>query len=260
MSVVLVFVFVMMAFASWWLIRQRVLSKPWLEVGADPIGGPADAGMMPVEKTTLAVCLAVVAALFALFASAYVMRTEFVDWRPTPLPPIVWLSTAMLVLASVLLQSALVAARSGDGFTLRLGLAAGGVATVAFLMGQLAAWHELSASGFALTGNPSDSFFYLLTGLHGLHILGGVLVLAAILPGAWRHAGEIMNGNEGQPFQPQDRRPERLSTGGRPARHALRLELCAMYWHFLLLVWFGLLTLFTGLAAEVISICRSILE
>jgi cytochrome c oxidase subunit III len=255
MSVVLVFVFVMIAFSSWWLIRQRVHAKPWLEVGADPLGGPDGTGAMAMEKTTLAVCLAVVAALFALFASAYVMRTEFVDWRPTPIPPILWLNTGMLVLASVLLQCALVAARRGDGPTVRLGLAAGTVATLAFLAGQLAAWRELSASGFALTGNPSDSFFYLLTGLHGLHILGGVLFLCAILPDAWRHAGEA------SPWGDRAKqRLDRIHMRGRPARHTLRIELCAMYWHFLLAVWFGLLFLFTGLAAEVIAICRSVLE
>jgi cytochrome c oxidase subunit III len=109
MSVVIVFVLVMIGFSSWWLVRQRVMAKPWLEVGADPIGGPGT-GDLPTLKIALGVFLAVVGALFALFASAYFMRMDYADWRAMPVPPIVWVNTGMLVLASVLLQCALIAA------------------------------------------------------------------------------------------------------------------------------------------------------
>ena len=140
---------------------------------------------MPTEKIALGIFLAVVGALFALFASAYFMRMEFVDWRPMPLPRIVWLNTGMLVLASIALQCARSAVRQGDIDTVRLSLATAAVATLGFLGGQLIAWRELAASGYFLTGNPSNSFFYLLTGLHGLHILGGLVALARTAPGAW---------------------------------------------------------------------------
>ncbi len=235
MSVVLVFVVVLLGFAGWWLVQQRVTSKPWLEVGPDPIGGP-DRSMPPTEKIALGVFLAVVGALFALFASAYFMRMEFVDWRTMPLPRIVWLNTVLLVLASILLQCALVAARQGDGATVRLSISAGGLATIGFLAGQLSAWRDLGAGGFLVAGNPANSFFYLLTGLHGLHIVGGLVALAWVIPLVW-------------------------APGGRAAaRLAPRLELCATYWHFLLLIWFGLLVLFSGYAASVVAICRQILS
>ena len=94
------------------------MSKPWLEVGPDPIGGPG-AGGMPTEKIALGVFLAVVGALFALFASAYFMRMEFVDWRPMPVPRIVWLNTGLLVLASIALQCA--ARRCAKGTWTRCG-------------------------------------------------------------------------------------------------------------------------------------------
>jgi cytochrome c oxidase subunit III len=243
MSVVIVFVLVMIAFSSWWLLRQRVLSKPWLEVGADPVGGPGE-DMMPTPKIALGVFLAVVGALFALFASAYFMRMAYADWRDVPVPPILWLNTVMLGLASVLLHCALGAARRGDGATVRLGLAGGGVATLAFLAGQVAAWDGLTASGFFLSGNPADSFFYLLTGMHGLHIAGGLVALAAVGPGLWRAAAANVPGGRARAMRPGD---------------ILRIELCVMYWHFLLFVWVGLLVLLTGWAAEVIEICRAIL-
>ena len=77
-----------------------------------------------------------------------------------------------------------------------------------------------------MTGNPANSFFYLLTGLHGLHILGGLVALARAVPAAWGA-----------------RRPG--------AGSGSALELCVAYWHFLLFVWLCLLVLFTGWAADV---------
>lgn len=233
MSVIIVFLLVVFGFSGWWLAHQRLMSKPWLEVGPDPIGGPRPSSM-PTEKIALAIFLAVVGALFALFASAYYMRAEFVDWRPMPLPRILWLNTAMLVLASIALQCAMSAVRQGETDTVRLSLATAVVATVAFLAGQLTAWQELVNSGFIVTGNPANSFFYVLTGLHGLHILGGLVALARAVPGAW--------------------------DAGRPGSLRLRIELCTTYWHFLLLVWLGLLLVLSGRANAFINICHQILS
>ena len=233
MSVILVFILVVIGFSAWWLSQQRLMSKPWLEVGPDPIGGPGRGGMA-TEKIALGIFLAVVGALFALFASAYFMRMEFVDWRPMPVPRILWLNTGMLLLASIALECARSATRQGDIDTVRLSLATAAVATLGFLGGQLTAWRELWASGFFMTGNPSNSFFYVLTGLHGLHILGGLVALARAAPGAWGI--------------------------GKPEDLRLRLDLCAMYWHFLLLVWLGLIMVLTGRVNELIDICRALLS
>lgn len=257
MSVILVFLLVVIGFGLWWLAQQRIMSKPWLEVGPDPAGGPGDLGM-PTEKLALAVFLAVVGALFALFASAYVMRTEYVDWRPMPLPRIVWVNTVLLVLASILLQCARVALRRGDAATARLGLGGGLLATVAFLLGQLAAWRELVETGFLMTGSPANSFFYLLTGLHGLHIVGGLVALATVLPMAWMapvSASTLLQDS----FVVQKQWDYRDFTVKALPGLASRLELCTTYWHFLLLVWLGLLVLFTGWAAEAVAICRALL-
>ena len=233
MSVILVFILVVAGFSLWWLSQQGLMSKPWLEVGPDPVSGPRKGGM-PTEKIALGIFLAVVGALFALFASAYFMRMEFVDWRPMPVPRIVWLNTGMLVLASVALQCARSAVRQGDADTVRLSLATAAVATVGFLGGQLTAWRELAASGYFLTSNPANSFFYLLTALHGLHILGGLVALARTAPAAW---------------------------GAGPQQTlALRIELCTTYWHFLLLVWLGLLVLLMGWASDFVNICGQLLS
>jgi cytochrome c oxidase subunit 3 len=232
MSVIIVFIRVVIGFSTWWLLRQGLMTKPWLEVGPDPAGGGRSG--MPTEKIGLGVFLAVVGALFALFASAYYMRQEFVDWQAMPLPRIVWLNTAMLVLASIALQCALAAVRQGDAGTVRLGLATGSAASLGFLAGQVVAWRELTLGGYPLTEGPAASFFYLLTALHGLHLLGGLVALARTLPAAWGH--------------------------GAPDRLRLRVELCTSYWHFLLLVWLGLVLLFSGRASAFIDICRQLLS
>jgi cytochrome c oxidase subunit 3 len=229
MSVVVVFLLVIAGICGWWLSQQRLFSKPWLETGpgAPPVPG------MPTEKVALGVFLAVVGALFALFASAYFMRMELADWRPLPVPRLLWINTALLALASVELQCAHAAAGKRDLPTVRLALVAAAVAGTGFLAGQLLAWRELVASGYVAAANPANGFFYLLTGAHGLHIVGGLVALA------WTAAAAY--------------------TGARPERLGLRVDLCAMYWHFLLFVWIAVFVLLAGWATGLVEICRQLL-
>ncbi len=154
--------------------------------------------------------------VFGLFMVAYQMRIELTtDWVPLPKPAVLWLNTIVLALASAAFEYTKSQARQMKPAGIRHGLLLSGLLTSGFLAGQLGAWNELEAAGYYLSGNPANSFFYLLTGLHGLHLLGGLLVWAKA---TWR----AYTGYE----------------------VALSVELCATYWHFLLLVWvvmFGLL-------------------
>jgi cytochrome c oxidase subunit 3 len=233
MSVILVFLLVIAGFAGWWLSHQRLMTKPWLEQGlaGDFVG--LDRSALPTDKIGLGVFLAVVGCLFALFTSAYFMRMAVSDWQPLPLPRLLWLNTGVLVLSSIALQCASVAARRGQIDTVRLGLATAGLTALAFLIGQLMVWRQLTADGYFLTSNPANSFFYLITGMHGLHILGGLVGLGRTTMGAWKGA-----------------RSERLRLG---------VELCAMYWHFLLFVWLAVFALLAGWAATYIDICGQLL-
>jgi cytochrome c oxidase subunit 3 len=233
MSVVIVFLLVIAGISGWWLSQQRLMSKPWLEQGATTFPG-TESGSMPAAKVGLGVFLAVVGCLFALFASAYFMRMEVSDWRPMPVPQLLWLNTGVLALSSVALQCALVAVRRRQPDTLRLGLVTAGITAIGFLVGQLIAWRELTADGYLITGNPASSFFYLITGMHGLHILGGLVALGWTTFRAWT----------------VEWRSERLRLG---------VELCAMYWHFLLFIWLALFVLLNGWAAEFVDICRQLL-
>lgn len=233
MSVILVFLLVIAGVAAWWLSNQRIMSKPWLEQGTlEELHDPAMPGM-PTAKIGLGVFLAVVGALFALFASAYFMRMELSDWQAPPVPPVLWVNTGILVLSSVALHVAVVAVRKGQMETTKLALVTAGLTTLAFLAGQLIAWRDLSTTGYGLEANPANSFFYLLTAVHGLHIIGGLVALGRTTVQAWLSV-------------PRD-------------RLRLSVELCAMYWHFLLFIWFAVLVLLAGWAADFIDICRQLL-
>lgn len=233
MSVILVFLMVVLGVAGWWLLQQRITSKPWLEQGIPAAYPDGDVTHQPTAKIALVVFLAVVGALFALFASAYFMRMEYVDWQAPPFPPVLWLNTGILLLASIALHVAVMAARKGHQDTLRLALVTAALTTLAFLVGQLMAWHDLSLEGYLLDGNPANSFFYLITGLHGLHIVGGIVALSRTTTRAFRGALD-----------------EKLTLG---------VELCAMYWHFLFIVWLAMFVVLAGWASDFIAVCRQFL-
>src|SRR3954451_20285371 len=130
------------------------MAKPWLEEGALGEFPGTGASSVPAAKIGLGVFVAVVAALFALFLSAYVMRMQLIDWRPVPKPTLLWINTGVLILSSAGLQWAQDAAdrRNLDG--VRTGLFAAGLAALAFLAGQLFAWQQLGSLGYFVTTNP----------------------------------------------------------------------------------------------------------
>lgn len=233
MNILYLFLAVIAAIVAWWLSQQRLMAKPWLEIGPGDLPGTG-ASSLPASKIGLRVFLAVVGCLFALFISAYFMRMDMADWRPLPTPKLLWFNTGVLVLSSVALQGAQSAAQHGRMDGVRAGLLAGGVLAVAFLAGQVLAWQQLSAGGYFLATNPANAFFYLITGMHGLHVLGGLLALARATIKAWRSSAVD--------------------------QVCLSVELCATYWHFLLLVWLVLFALLTHWADGFVVMCRSLLS
>jgi cytochrome c oxidase subunit 3 len=233
MSAIVIFLALVAAVAGWWLSRQRLMSKPWLEAGPVTAFPETEAPLMHPAKIGLGVFLAVVGTLFALLISAYFMRMVYSDWQPAPVPRVLWLNTAMLAWASVALQGAVSAAHKRQIGNLRLALLTCALASVGFLAGQLLAWRDFAAQGYFATSNPAASFFYLLTAMHGLHIVGGLVALGRVNVRAWQ--------------------------GARSEGLVLSTELCAMYWHVLLVVWLALFSVLMGWAADLIDICRGLL-
>ena len=173
------------------------------------------------SRIGLIVFMAVATTLFSLLLFAYAMRMREPDWQPIPHPGLLWWNTGALVLASIAMQRA-------RQITLHRAawLVSGGVLAAVFVIGQLTAWHMLSAAGQTVTVNPSNSFLYLLTGLHGLHVLGGLV--------AW--AVTIARLQRGDPYRAQR-----------------AVALCALYWHFLLTVWLVLLAAMWWLTPGIVA-------
>ncbi len=118
-----------------------------------------------LAKWGLGLFLAVVGALFALLASAYVMRAVSPDWRRRRCRRVLWLNTGVLIVSSIALQAAAsFSARRYETERARFFLLAGAGAAFAFLAGQLWAWRQFAAAGYFLSANPADAFFYLITG------------------------------------------------------------------------------------------------
>ena len=217
MTTVLLVMVAIMATIVWWLIRQTINVSPWIE--RRPIEDvPGDGAFsLPPVKVGLGVFLAVATSLFALLVSAYFMRMAGADWTTLAVPKGLWLNTGALVLSSVAMQWTRNAAKHEVIDRLRIGLIAAGVFALCFLAGQLWVWQQLSASGYFLSANPANAFFYLLTAVHGVHLLGGLWVWANATAKVWR------------------------STEVGAVR--LSVELCTVYWHYLLLVWLALFAL-----------------
>lgn len=237
MGVVLSFIVVVAAFAGWWLSRQRLTAKPWLEVGV--IGDAAEPTSPMTAKLGLGTFLVVASSLFALLISAYSMRMSMADWRALPMPTVLWFSTGLLILASIALHMAVVAARCDEPGPLRSSLLAAGVCSLAFLSTQALAWRELVVSGYFAATNPASAFFYLVTAIHGAHVLGGLVALGRTSVSAFA--------------TPKDLAPKI------PRELTLSVELCAIYWHFLLLVWLVLFSLLMRWTDDLIEICRGLL-
>lgn len=227
MTITLIFLALLMAAILWWLFRQTVNVQPWVADGPARDVHPG-ALARPIAKTALIAFLGVATSLFALFISAYAMRIDFLDWNPIPQPRLLMLNTAILVVASVAMEWTVFSARRGDRKGVQAGLLASGVLTFAFLAGQLFVWKQLADAGYFLATSAATGFFYLLTAVHGLHVLGGLVAWGRSALRAWG--------------------------GGDLARIRLGVELCAIYWHFLLAVW---VVLFTVLVSNFLglSIC-----
>jgi cytochrome c oxidase subunit 3 len=148
--------------------------------------------------------------LFVGFSSAYVVRRAAADWAPLPPPRILWASGAAILASTAALEVARRRLRGWDLLGAQAWLAATGTLGALFLAGQLLAWRALAAMGVYLATNPHSSFFYVLSGLHALHLLGGMVWFAVVM---WRV------------------RRMKYTPGGDA------LGLFATYWHFLTALW-----------------------
>jgi cytochrome c oxidase subunit 3 len=206
----------------WLVLVSKLRVKPW-EAQVATSEGAVNHGVAP-KRMGLWIFLAVITSLFCLFLSAYYMRMGShgghsthgpSDWTAVRDPGILWLNTIILIVGSVAMQSARAAVTRGQLDQTRLRLFAAGLLTAGFLIGQMVAWRQLRLSEVFTPQNPAVAFFYVLTAVHGLHLLGGLFVWTRTLARSLKKDIEAID--------------LRLS-----------VELTTVYWHYLLLVWLGL--------------------
>jgi cytochrome c oxidase subunit 3 len=188
-------------------------------------GGGDDPGRdeLPISRQKLALVFLLLS-LSVLFTVtlfvALLLRRQAAVGHPgvvPAFPPILWADTAVLLASSFALRGGVRAIGAGDRAALTRGLAATTGLGVAFLGGQGWAWHGLLAAGVGTGSGTYATVFYTLTGLHALHVVGGIVLLAVCLVRALR---------------------QRYSAGDH-----MGVDLCEIYWHFLGGVWVVLVLL-----------------
>jgi cytochrome c oxidase subunit III len=192
------------------------------EESLEPIEGDFTYSMHP-QKFGLWLFIGSVVMLFAAFTSAYIVRKSDGNWLEFDLPVTFWWTSVIVILSSITMQYAYWSASKDELRRTQISLLLTGILGIAFLVGQFIGWREMVQSGVFFTGdksNPSGSFIYVLTGVHGLHIVSALVVLFLITIYAFQYKVH--------------------------AKNLLRIEMCTTYWHFLGILWlylFGFLFL-----------------
>jgi cytochrome c oxidase subunit 3 len=152
--------------------------------------------------------------MFAAFTSAYIVRRSEGNWLEFDFPQGLLINTVIIVLSSIAMQWAYFAAKKDNLVALKVTLFITFALGIAFLIGQGSVWTDLVANKIYFGGsgaNPSGSFLYVLTGVHGFHLITGLIFLLIVLISTFKYKVHSKN--------------------------LIRLELCATYWHFLGALW-----------------------
>lgn len=166
---------------------------------------------MHPKKFAMWLFIGSVAMLFAAFTSAYIVRQAEGNWLYFDLPNLFYVTSGIILLSSVTLQWAYWEAKKDNLDRVKLLVGITSFLGVAFLVGQVMAWSELVDHSVYLVGNPSGSFIYILTGLHGAHLISGIAFLLIVLNSTFKF--KIHSKNLAQ------------------------MEMCLTYWHFLGGLW-----------------------
>lgn len=209
---------------------KTLQEKPWLpqELEQQTNLFPSVRNKEKAASTALKFFLAMITVIFFLFTITFLQRTQSFDfqalsgepWLPFTNGRMLWQNSVYLLIASIsiILAKKLAELQSFKGVI--ISLTATALFTLLFIGGQVQVWQQLNQSGFYIYANPANSYYFLLTGVHALHIVAGVLVFMRCI---WHFALDLS-------YQ----------------RLASRLKLCALYWHFLLFIWFFLFFLLTS--------------
>lgn len=185
---------------------------------------PLSPAFIPQKSRVLtSFILLVVLMTFGGLIGAYVViaTNRAAEWRPFDLPLPVWISTALIIISSLVYHLGKKAVDRNDQPAARKWFVVTTVFGAAFISSQILAWLALNARGLYLTGNSYAGFFYVLTGIHAVHVIGGIIALGSIL---------LRN------LAPTERLVE-------ISRRQTLAEVVGWYWHFMGVLWLILFVL-----------------
>jgi cytochrome c oxidase subunit 3 len=172
-------------------------------------------------RVALWAALAAIFMMFAVLVASFLMLSSGEKWVHIEMPRVFWLSTGVIVISSLTFEAARRSLKQSKDERYRRWLLLTLVLGFAFLVSQLFAWRQLVAQGVYLSKNNHSSFFFLLTGAHGLHLLGGILALGYLMLRANRR---------------------RSDANAEMRRHTL-VNVVSLYWHFMDGLWISLFLL-----------------
>ena len=154
---------------------KLITQKPW-EASQAILDNEHDGKTLAVSKAKLGVrtVMVVSTVIFSFFIISYSDRMMIHDWKNLSEPWLLWINTVILILTSIVFHKTKILAENNELEKVKNSLLVVGFLTFAFITGQLLVWkHFLNLGQYAST-NPANAFFYVLTALHGLHVLGGL--------------------------------------------------------------------------------------
>ena len=195
-------------------IFKLLSEKPW-EDSQKAIDDQHDGKTLALSKAKLGVrtIMVVSTVIFSLFVVSYSDRMLVHDWRSLSEPWLLWVNTIILIFTSFVFHKTKVLSDKNEFEKAKNYLLIVGFLTFAFITGQLLVWQHYVNLGQYVSTNPANAFFYLFTALHGVHVLGGLFF--------WGRATTKL-----------------FTKNFSVLKIKQAIELCAIYWHFLLIVWF----------------------
>ncbi|MBO0934751.1 cytochrome c oxidase subunit 3 [Fibrella aquatilis] len=161
--------------------------------------------------------------LFTVLLGVYIVRQTGPGWASVALPNVFVLSTVVILLSSLTLHNANRAFQHEQFSGYRINMATTLVLGTLFILLQAWGWRQMVRAGVGLEGNPAGSFVYLLSGLHLLHILGGLIFIGIALVEAVRKRAYV------ESFVYSVNPPNQL-----------KIKLITLYWHFVDVLWVAL--------------------
>lgn len=176
-----------------------------------PVVGNVRVRSMHPKKFAMWLFIISVTMIFASLTSAYIVKKAEGDWLIFDFPSLFNVTSVLIVLSSISMHFAYLSAKRNSLVSIRVGLVITALLAIGFVVGQYMSWTQLVNQDVFFVGNAAGSFIYIFTGLHALHLIGGVVFLAIVLFNAFNYKVH--------------------------SKSMAQIEMCATYWHFLGGLW-----------------------